>query len=144
MENDLLEEIGEMPFKRQKDKFYTAYSKFLVVNADTMMIAFYSAGIIDLLYPSKGTNQYANVVGSDVFKFLGQHSQNTLSRDYKSRVRNAVRAGNAVSVDLVLCTRRFMGFENFVTHWTPLKTDEGNTAFIVLTLGSMQDSRHIR
>ena len=30
-----------------------------------------------------------------------------------------------------------MGFERFVTHWTPLKDEGGGVSFVVLTLGAV-------
>jgi len=54
-------------------------------------------------------------------------------------VRAALKLGNAISVDLIMCTRRYMGFEKFATHWTPLKNEAGELAFVILTLGSFQD-----
>ncbi|KAK5950926.1 hypothetical protein OHC33_007998 [Knufia fluminis] len=141
MESDLLEDLNNMSFKQQKDAFYTAYSKYIIVNAETLLISFFSAGIVELLYPARATNQHSQIPGQEVFKFLSQHSSGNLSRDYKSRVRAAVKAGQAITLDLSLCTRRMMGFETFMTHWTPLKNDQHVTGFVVLTLGSLQDAR---
>ncbi len=50
-----------------------------------------------------------------------------------------MRTGQAVSLDITLCTRRFMGYERFATHWTPLKNEADEVSFIILTLGSFQD-----
>ena len=108
-----------------------------------MFISFHSQGVITLLYPSKQTQSQLHahlsspgVVGTDIFRFLAQHTLNNLPRDYKSRVKTAIKNGMPVSLDLMLCTRRHMGFEKFVTHWTPLKDEEGKTEFMVITLGS--------
>lgn len=141
MESDLLEDLQDKTFRAQKDAFYSAYSKYIVVNTDTMLISFHSGGIVELLYPARATNQHAQIVGQDIFKFLAQHSQNNLSREYKSRVKSAVKMGSAISIDLALCTRRIMGYENFLTHWTPLKNDLNQTLFVVLTFGSLQDAK---
>lgn len=78
------------------------------------------------------------VVGSDVFKFLGQHSS-AIGRDFKQRVRAALKAGLALSLDLHLRTRRaivFRGDEKFATHWTPLKDEAGRVNWVVLTMAS--------
>lgn len=66
------------------------------------------------------------VAGSEVFRFLGLHMLSKQS-EYKTRVRNAMRAGVPVSTSLRLQTRRsavFRGDEAFVAHWTPLKDDK--------------------
>lgn len=141
MENDLLEDLADKTYRAQKEAFYSAYSKYILVNTDSMLISFHSGGIVELLYPARAANQHAQIVGQDIFKFLTLHSQNGLNREYKSRVKSAVKMGQAVSLDLTLCTRRIMGFENFLTHWTPLKNDVNQTNFVVLTFGSLQDAR---
>jgi hypothetical protein len=48
-----------------------------------------------------------------------------------------MKVGAAVSLELSLCTRRYHGFEKFVTHWTPLKGEKGKVHFVVLALGAM-------
>lgn len=78
------------------------------------------------------------LVGSEVFKFFSRHTDN-LSRDYKSRVKAALKAGMAISIDSQLFTRRsmiFHGVETFATHWTPLKDEHSRVKWIVVTLGS--------
>lgn len=139
MENDLLDDLNNMSFKQQKDAFYTAYSKYIIVSAETLLISFYSKGIAELLYPARAGAPHTLIPGQEVFKFLSQHASGSLSRDFKSRVKTAARSGQAISLELSLCTRRSMGFEHFMTHWTPLKNDQQGTEFIVLTLGSLQD-----
>lgn len=141
MENDLLEDLNSMSFRHQKEAFYTAYSKYIIINAETLLISFYSAGVAELLYPARAGAPHTLIPGQEIFKFLSQHSSGNLSRDYKSRVKTAIKTGQAITIDLSLCTRRKMGFEQFMTHWTPLKNDQHVTEFIVLTLGSLQDTR---
>lgn len=143
MENDLLTDLQHKSFKQQKETFYTAYSKYIIINTDTMLISFHSSGVHDLLFPARvtGTIQPSKLAGQDIFKFLSQYTSSGLSRDYKSRVKGAVKSGSAVSLDLSLCTKRIMGYEQFLTHWTPLKNDVNDVAFMVLTLGSVQDAR---
>ena len=87
-----------------------------------------------MLYPAKPNS--GQIVGVDVFRFLSHHA-NSLSRDFKSRVKGALKVGAAVSLDLSLCTRQYHGFEKFATHWTPLKDEKGSVRFVVLTLGGM-------
>ena len=155
METDLISRIEKMNLRKQMDLFYTAYSKvstkyrasgisqhtdapvpqFLVISYDTFFISFYSKGIVEMLFPSKPTT--AEIFGSDIFKFLTHHA-NSVPREYKSRVKNQLKAGQAISLELTLCTRRFMGFERFITHWTPLKNEDGTVHFVILTLGSLQ------
>lgn len=142
MENRLLQDLDNIPSKEHKDAFYSAYSKYLIINAESMLISFFSEGMLKLLYPARQVVPVP-VVGTDIFKFLAQHASNGLPRDYKSRVRSSVKAGRAISLEATLSTRRQMGFEKFATHWTPLKNDRGETGFIVLTLGSIQDTRHL-
>jgi hypothetical protein len=90
--------------------------------------------MVEMLYPSKPSS--GQIVGVDVFRFLTNHA-NLPSRDFKSRVKSALKVGQAISLDLVLCTRRYHGFEKFVTHWTPMKDEKGRVTFVVLTLGSI-------
>jgi hypothetical protein len=56
----------------------------------------------DMLYPSKPNS--GQIVGVDVFRFLSHHAH-SLSRDFKSRVKGALKVGAPVSVELSLCTR---------------------------------------
>ncbi|KAK7901032.1 hypothetical protein LTR67_003318 [Exophiala xenobiotica] len=142
MEDALLTKIEKMNLRKQMDTFYTAYSKYLVINYSTMYISFHSAGIATLLYPTKPVpnNTVSQIVGMDVFRLLTTHAQsNKLSSDFKNRVRSSMKMGQAVSLDITLCTRRFMGYEKFATHWTPLKNEANEVSFIILTLGSFQD-----
>jgi hypothetical protein len=87
-----------------------------------------------MLYPANPNS--GQIVGIDVFRFLSLHAH-SLSRDFKSRVKGALKVGAAVSLELSLCTRQYHGFEKFVTHWTPLKDETGKVHFVVLTLGAM-------
>ena len=124
-----------------------------------MYISFHSGGIADLLYPAQarqvgygvyaaptppGAN-HASIAGQDIFKFLTQHSSSaSLPSGFKSRVKDALKRGQAISVELTLCTRRYMGFERFAVHWTPLKdaggrNGEGEVQWVVVTLGGAQD-----
>jgi hypothetical protein len=75
-------------------------------------------------------------VGTDIFKFIGNHGSGSIGWEFKSAVKNALKAGNPVSLDMKLCARPYMGFEPFVLHWTPLKDETGAVQWVVLTLGS--------
>ena len=111
------------------------------MNYSTFFISFHSAGLATLLYPTKPTpnNTISQIVGMDIFRFLSAHSPSKLSSDFKSRVRTALKMGNAISMDLTLCTRKYMGYERYAIHWTPLKNEVGEVAFVVCTLGGFQD-----
>ncbi|CAJ2506187.1 Uu.00g003170.m01.CDS01 [Anthostomella pinea] len=141
MEHTLVDRLEEMPLKNQMRTFYTAYSNYIVVNYSTFFISFISVGIIDLLFPIKaaGAASRQSPVGQDVFKFLANHTPNggsSMGRDFKQSVKAPLSRGQAVSVDLKLCARPYMGFERFATHWTPLKDEGHEVAWVVLTLGN--------
>lgn len=104
---------------------------------------FISGGIIDLLFPIRATSAYhAQAVGTDIFRFLANHGSGSLSWDFKSTVKSALKMGQAVSLDLKLCARPYMGFERFVLHWTPLKDENGAVVWVVLTLGNEQRAQN--
>jgi hypothetical protein len=117
--------------------------QFLVINYSTFFISFYSQGIVDLVYPARPQHrafaQDLQVVGQDAFRFLAGHSDGSLPGGFKNRVRNALKLGHAVSVELTLCVRRYLGFEKFIVHWTPLKGEKGDVAWVVVTLGSTNE-----
>ncbi|TQN66744.1 Blue-light-activated protein [Colletotrichum shisoi] len=134
MESKLLHQLEGRDLNTQMKEFYTAYSKYLVVSYDAFIIRFYSEGVLDMLHPANNT--IGLVAGQDVFRFLKQNMVNHQS-DHKSRVRNALRAGGPVSVDVRLQTRRsalFRGDERFVTHWTPLKDEKSTVRWVVVTM----------
>jgi len=161
MEETMINKLEKMNLKKQMDTFYTAYSKvsdqaaglkycgqqltcssqYIVINYSTFYISFHSAGIATMLYPTKPVpkNTVSQLVGMDVFRFLEAHAKSKLGSEFKQRVRSALKMGNATSMDVTLCTRRFMGFERFATHWTPLKNEANEVGFVILTLGSYQD-----
>ncbi|ETS74171.1 hypothetical protein PFICI_14037 [Pestalotiopsis fici W106-1] len=136
MEQDVLNRMEGQNLDVQMKEFYTAYSKYIVVQANTFMIAYYSEGVVEALNPVNNTGL---VAGQDVFRFF---KQNMISKetDYRSRVRSAIRAGSPISVELRLQTRRsakFRGDEVFNTHWTPLKNEKAETHWVVIALASM-------
>ena len=75
-------------------------------------------------------------IGVDVFRFLANHGSGSLSWDFKSTIKNRLKMGNPVSLELKLCARPYMGFEKFMLHWTPLKDERGAVEWVVLTLGN--------
>ncbi|KAI1618466.1 non-specific serine/threonine protein kinase [Exophiala viscosa] len=141
MEETMINKLEKMNLKKQMDTFYTAYSKYIVVNYSTFYISFHSAGIASMLYPTKPVpkNTVSQLVGMDVFRFLEAHAKSKLGSEFKQRVRSSLKMGHATSMDVTLCTRRFMGFERFATHWTPLKNETNEVGFVIMTLGSYQD-----
>ena len=158
MEQGLLKQIEKMNFRTQMEVFYTAYSKvryfelpnipmspvsgfdilqYLVVKYDSFTISHYSLGIVDVLgITNKGNHDFA---GSNIFKFLAQHTT-TLPREYKSKVKDALKHGQAISASINLFTLRSLarskGDDKFFTHWTPCKDERGSIAYVVVTLSS--------
>ncbi|KAK8116309.1 hypothetical protein PG984_012811 [Apiospora sp. TS-2023a] len=139
MEEDVLGRMEGQDVATQIKEFYTAYSKYIVVRADSFVIHFYSQGVADVLHPlggqsnnnhnntmmlegsgsngsgaSRTSSHESTMVGSDVFKFLKScmigPSAVAAAGDYKNRVRSCVRAGHPVSIDLRLQTRRSAKF----------------------------------
>lgn len=133
MENQVLGRMEGQNLDGQMKEFYTAYSKYIVVRADTWVISFYSEGVTEVLNPA---NNVALMVGQDVFRFFKQNMVGK-EMDYRSRVRNAVRMGSPISIELRLQTLRsakFRGDERFITHWTPLKDQNAGCHWVVVTL----------
>ena len=91
---------------------------------------------MDLLYVNEQDG--AQFVGRDIFQVLSQHAT-SISRDFKYKVKEPLAAGRAVSVDISMLEPHAMArrFDvKFVTHWTPLKDEEGEATFVILTLSS--------
>lgn len=78
-------------------------------------------------------------VGADVFKFLGQHTA-TLSREFKNKVKAALKNGQAISASIDLFTLRSLARsrsdDKFFTHWTPTKDEHGAVKYVILTISS--------
>ncbi|KAL9115821.1 MAG: hypothetical protein Q9227_000189 [Pyrenula ochraceoflavens] len=135
MEGDLVNRIERMKFKDQVDQFYTAYSKYLILTYESFAIEFYSPSFFDMLCLSPTAS--VSFAGSNVFQVLKEHLANT-PRDYKNRVKTALRLGRAISVDVHMMTRQSVArgkAEKVAMHWTPLKDDQGMVQYVVLTLG---------
>lgn len=136
MEQGLLKKIEKMNFRTQMEAFYTAYSKYLVIKYSDFTIQFYSIGISDVLGITNSANQ--EFVGNNIFKFLAQHTT-SLPREYKSKVKDALKHGQAISASIQLFTLRSLarrGDDKFFTHWTPCKDESGATKYVVVTLSS--------
>jgi len=154
MEPALLKQIENMNFRTQMELFYTTYSKvtllpplspalstervlqYLVIKYETFVIQHYSPGIVEILGTTNRTA--TDVVGNDVFKFFAQHTLN-LPREYKSKVRQSLKQGQAISASINIFTPRSLKMRNeekFFTHWTPTKDEHGNVKYVVVTLSS--------
>ena len=76
-----------------------------------------------------------NFIGNNIFRVLASYALN-MSSEYKSSVKQSLEAGQAVSANISLATRRSLvgrGSEKFATHWTPLKDGSGKVGWVVVT-----------
>ncbi len=121
-----------------------------------LQIQHYSPGVIDILCLNLPNGAIAPIYNKDIFKVLSEHSSSSSSssstaRVFRETVRSALRVGKAVSVETGLLTgfeeRKGGGWfgggekeglrrveERYVTHWTPLKDEEGRVGWVVLTI----------
>lgn len=115
----------------------TDTSQYLVIRYDKFTIQHYSEGVVEMLGITNKTSQ--DFVGADIFKFLAQHTA-SLPREYKSKVKDALRHGQAISASINLFTPRSLARsrsdDKFFTHWTPCKDERGAIAYVVVTLSS--------
>lgn len=136
MEDELLNKIQNTSFQDQKRLFYTAYSRYLVLD-ENLKIHFFSSGVLEMLLidPSKDTK----FVGSEVFAILSQYTT-SLPKDFRTNVKSSIKMGRALSLDINLVTRRSMmtmkGYEKFVSHWTPLKGESALVKFVIVCFAS--------
>jgi hypothetical protein len=120
----------------------------------TLLIQHYSPSVIDMLCLNLPNGSIAPIFNKDIFEVLSEHSSSTrsVSKAFKQTVRDALRGGRAVSVETGLLTgygeRKGGGLfgvngrvrtlrraeERCITHWTPLKDEEGRVKWIVLTI----------
>ena len=136
MEGPLLKQIEKMDLRAQMERFYTTYSKYIVVKYDSFAIQHYSRGIVDILDITTRTNH--EFVGTNVFKFIGQHTS-ALPREFKSKVQQALKNGLSISASINLFTIRSLSRredDKFFTHWTPLKDENSHVRYAVMTLSS--------
>jgi hypothetical protein len=132
----LLEPNSYPPYSSGNGLPESFHPQFLVLSFDTLAINFYSPGVIDML--CLNPREDLNFVGNNIFKVLIQHTPN-MPRDFKSRVKNSLRGGRAVSADINLVTKKsaiHRSSERFATHWTPLKDEHAATGYVVVTLTS--------
>ncbi len=108
-----------------------------MIKYDKFTIQHYSLGVVEIL-GLKNKNSH-DFVGSDIFKFLGQHTA-SLPREYKTKVTYALKHGQAISASINLFTLRSLarskGDDKFFTHWTPCKDEKGAIGYVVVTLSS--------
>lgn len=117
--------------------FGTDILQYLVVKYDSFVISHYSLGIVDVLGITNNSSH--EFVGNNIFKFLAQHTT-ALPREYKAKVKDALKHGQAISASINLFTLRSLarskGDDKFFTHWTPCKDERGSVAYVVVTLSS--------
>ena len=140
-----------------------SYAQYLVLNFNPqtqhLIIQHYSPGIIDMLCLNLPNGSIAPIFNKDIFRILAEHSASSSSaaKGFKTTVRDAISGGRAVSIEIGLLTgyeerKERSGFgrmlgergeggrgfvrveEKYVTHWTPLKDEEGRTRWVVLTI----------
>jgi hypothetical protein len=121
-----------------------------------LTIEHFSPGIIDMLHLNLPNGSIAPVQNKDIFVVLidNSSSASSTSKYLKNTVRGAIRVGRAVSIEIGLMTgyeqKKSTGWlgggshstrnqlrkveEKYVSHWTPLKNEEGNTKKVVLTI----------
>ena len=126
MEQGLLKSIEKLNFRTQMEKFYTAYSKvrnsykssdqeigtsvlisspaiqYIVVKLGDMDIMHYSRGMADILDVSAAESD-VHFFGVNIFKLLAQHAP-SVPREFKSKVKDALKHGQAISAGLELFT----------------------------------------
>jgi hypothetical protein len=118
-----------------------------------LIIKHYSPGVIDMLCLNLPNGGIAPIHNKDIFKILAEYSSSSSSsvaKAFRTTIRDALKVGKAVSVETGLLT----GFEErkgttwfgaqqeglrrveerYVTHWTPLKDEEGRASRVVLTI----------
>ncbi|ESZ98724.1 hypothetical protein SBOR_0962 [Sclerotinia borealis F-4128] len=159
MEGELIDRIGKLDFKMQVEEFYTAYSKYFVLSyqpqSQHLIVKYYSPGIIDMLGLNLPSGDVAPIVDKDIFKFLTEHSPSSIPRNFKTVVKEGIKAGKAVSVETGLLTgteevKKSQGIfggvvldkekgwkraeEQYVCHFTPCKDMEGKVGWVVLTV----------
>ncbi|KAK0129223.1 hypothetical protein ONS95_001158 [Cadophora gregata] len=157
MESKLINCVGRLTFRTQVEAFYTAYSKYLVMtwNATTQILTvqYYSPGVIDMLCLNLPNGGITHIYNKDIFKVFSEFSNSassSVNKVFKQTVRDALKMEQAVSVETGLLTgfeeKKGTGWfggekeglrrveERYVTHWTPLKDQDGRVKWVVLTI----------
>ncbi|KAI9741416.1 MAG: hypothetical protein M1818_004222 [Claussenomyces sp. TS43310] len=153
MEGELIGKIRKLSVHTQAQAFYNAYSKYFILRCSPLSsdlnVKYFSKGVIELL-GLKDPREIMQIRSKEIFKILSGSSGSTSSsfiKDLKNKVRDNVRAGKAVSVDIATLTgpdgnialgwkpqNEKVAGEAFTGHWTPLKDGEGKVGWVVLTI----------
>ena len=123
----------------------------------TLLIQHYSPGIIDMLCLNLPNGNVVPIFNKEIFKVLQDYasspSNSSRAKEFRNMVRDAVRVGRAVSFETGLLTgfaerrggggwfsrgedkdRMMRVEETYVTHWTPLKDENGRVTHVVLAI----------
>lgn len=145
MERKVVARMEGQDLKGQIKEFYSAYSRYIVIRADTFIVKFYSAGVMETLLSIDQTGAVGvthSIVGQDIFHFFRRHQIGNHQQDVKTPVKKAIKSGYPISLGIRLQTRRsavFRGDESFMSHWTPLKDEHGVERWVVVTLGTLME-----
>lgn len=92
-----------MPFCGEKAVYELINQQYMVIRAGSYEIEHFSQGLAETLGVKTDNSNFLD--GADVFKILSQHAT-SLPRDFKSKVKRALKQGQAVtaSIDLVTAT----------------------------------------
>jgi hypothetical protein len=119
-------------------------------STSALLIQHYSPGVIDMLCLNLPNGAIVPIYNKDIFKVLAEHSSSSSSahKTFRETVKSSLRAGRAVSVELGLATgfeerkgSNWFGSEKdglrrveerYVSHWTPLKDEDGSPRWVVL------------
>jgi hypothetical protein len=95
-----------------------------------MEIKFFSPSIIETLCLDPKEN--LALAHNYIFKILVQHAP-SMPRDFKSRIKTALKAGRAISAEINLVTKKSVIYRRS-EHWTPLKDAKAEVRWVVVTL----------
>lgn len=128
-----------------------------------LLIQHFSPGVIDMLHLALPNGTIAPIFDKDIFNILGEHmasgSSSSANKALKRTIHTALKSSRALSVEIGLITgyaEKKAGFfgstgggggsrdgnggafrkveEKYVTHWTPLKGEDGYVEKVVLTI----------
>ncbi|KAI5362645.1 putative PAS domain, RGS domain, PAS domain superfamily, RGS domain superfamily, RGS, subdomain 2 [Septoria linicola] len=112
--------------------FKSAYSKYFVAEYPSLTIRYSSQGLQNLL--DIPTDKNTPIIGSNALSWLKSHMITKERSNWKSRIEQALKQGDPISLALDLQTRRsvvFRGDERLMVHWTPMKDVKGAVAWVV-------------
>jgi len=108
-----------------------------VISYPDYIIRYHSAAAADIFNPRNVGGRL--LVGSDVLHYINSNVTAPIRKPTRSRLKAALSAGHAVSIDIYTETKRltaFRGDDKFVVHWTPIKDENAAVAYVVLTFGT--------